>query len=55
MSVCLSVSMFSATMRNETTKDRDLKVQCYIHWIDFDIGDFVKKYTAFERYGVESK
>ena len=52
LSVCLSLTTFSATTRNETTKERYQKVQCYAGF-DFRFGDF-RKSNAFDSYGVKT-
>ena len=49
--VCLSVTTFSATTRNETTKERYQKVQ-RLYRVDFKCVDF-RKSSAFDSYGVK--
>ena len=46
--MCLSVTTFSAAMRNETAKKRYQRVQCH----NGKYGDFDKN-AAFESYGVK--
>ena len=41
-SVCLSVTTFSATTRNETTKERYQKVQRCSYRLDFNLAIFAK-------------
>ena len=43
LSVSLSVTTFSVTTRNETTKERHQKAQRYIYRPDFKFGDFRKR------------
>ena len=50
--VRLSVTMFSATTRDETTKKRYQKVQCYTGLI---LNVAIFKSTVFESYGMKTK
>ena len=51
--VCPSVTTFSATTRNGTTKERYQKVQHYTR-PDFKF-DKCRKSNAFQTYGVKTK
>ena len=55
LSVCLSVTTFSATTRNKAAKKRyHVPTGSVPHWLDFKNGDF-RKSTAFKSYGVKTK
>ena len=52
-SVCLSVTMFSATTRKKSAKIA-IVTGSVLHWLDFKKGDFHKT-IAFKSYGVKTK
>ena len=54
VSVCLSVTTFSATKRNKTTNDTIMFSSSVLHWLDFKFGEF-RKSTAFQSYGMKTK
>ena len=50
LSVCLSVTTFSATMYNKRTIPKG----SVLHWLYFKFGEF-RKSTVFQTYGVKTE